>query len=377
MKVKNIVFMDSYFKGLYGAPKSMLELAEGVSKRNINVKIVSSKDDSLLEQARDKQLDTFSFDVSDSALLARGKLNYLTKILYIFGLLISWFSCLFNDPFKKADSICINDIRSFLLVLPLIFKYRRKVIWYVRINDRVKYISSIAARLSSKIILISSDCIDVFTVQEREKYKSKFSVINTGFDIDFNTLETVQKSHQEGDFVFISVGSICSRKNQLAVVDAFSAIPLENKYLYLIGSPANDADAVYNESVLALINNLDLQDKIKLVGYTKLVKSYLMLSDVFLFASHKEGLPRVLIEALLAGCFVISAKVDGVFDIIRSKDLGLITPNFALSDVFKNEFQAIAIESTQVDISKSDIASKSKEQFSYTKFIDSFINECN
>ncbi len=376
MKVKSVVFIDSYFKGLYGAPKSMLELAEGVSKRGVSVKIVSSKDDSLLAQARIKNLDTFSFDIPDATLLPRGKLNFVNKLMYAFSLFFFWFKCIWNDPFKEADSICVNDIRSFVLVLPLIYKYRNKVIWYVRINDRVKYIFSVAARLSSKIILISSSCSDAFTAKELKKYQLKFSVINTGFDMDFNSLEPVEKAHREGDFVFVSVGSICLRKNQLAIINAFDTLSLDNKFLYLIGSPATDVDVIYFESIVARIKQLGLHDKVKLVDYTNSVKSYLVFSDIFLFTSHKEGLPRVLIEALLAGCFVVTAKVDGVFDIIKNNTSGLITHNIARSELFLDEFKSILIQSTQVDISKFEISKKSKEQFSYTNFVDLFLEEC-
>jgi glycosyltransferase involved in cell wall biosynthesis len=377
MKINNIVFIDSYFKGLYGAPKSMLELAEGVSNRGINVKIVSTKNDSLLEQARDKKLDTFSLDIPDAALVPRGKLEAFSKLCYGFSVLLVWIKCIWKDPFKEADSICVNDIRSFLLVMPLIYKHRAKVVWYVRINDRVKFISNIATRISSKIVLISSDCVESFTTIELEKFKQKFSIINTGFDIDFSQLVPVETSHKPDDFVFVSVGSLCPRKNQLAIIYAFDALLLDNKFLYLIGSPPNAGDNSYFESIVTLIEQLNLQNKIQLVNYTNAVKSYLSFSDVFLFSSHKEGLPRVLIEALLAGCFIVTAKVDGVFDIIKDPRLGLITANAAKDALFLDEFKANMVKSTQINISKKVIAEKSKEQFSFSKFINLFLDTCS
>ena len=376
MKVKNIVFIDSYFKGLYGAPKSMLELAEGVFERGHNVTIVSSKNDHLLQQAKASNLATFSLNVPQAALLSRGELNYSKKLLYVFSLVAMWFKCLWSDPFKKADSICVNDIRSFLLVLPLIYKHRNKIIWYVRINDRVKFISSIATYLSSQIILISSDCIKAFTDKECKKYKHKFSVVNTGFNINFNELDDVEKYHNEDDCVFVSVGSICPRKNQFAIIEAFNLLPMENKFLYLIGSPTNEEDNFYLDLILGHIDKLRLNKKIKCISYTNSVKSYLSFSNIFLFASHKEGLPRVLIEALLAGCFVVSAKVDGVYAIINNEKLGLVSIS-AQNNSFVKEFSLQIAEAVKKDINKDEIIKISQDKFTYSKFVSLFLEKCD
>ncbi|WP_219624925.1 hypothetical protein, partial [Vibrio parahaemolyticus] len=69
-----------------------------------------------------------------------------------------------------------------LFYLPIIFILRDRVSWYVRINDRVKFISSIAAALSNKIILISSDCSDVLSENEKQRYQKKLTILNTGFN---------------------------------------------------------------------------------------------------------------------------------------------------------------------------------------------------
>jgi len=378
MKGKSIIFIDSYYKGLYGAPKSMLELAIGVKDKVDNVTIISSKDDHLLAQARKENLFSVSLDIPERALISRTRLSIFGKIMYLISILRVWFKCLFKDPLKYADVICVNDIRSFLFLLPILYKSRKKVIWYVRINDRVKFISALATKLSSRIILISKDCSSAFTDKELMQHNEKFSVINTGFDPDFTNVESINTNHRDNDFVFISVGSICKRKNQLSVVEAFNSVRLHNKHLYLIGSPTSKDDEVYLQEVIELVESLGLKSLVTFVSYTNSVNSYLLRSDVFLFASYKEGLPRVLIEAQLAGCFVVSAKVDGVFDIIKDNDMGVVTSSKANEYDFLNEFKKLANQSTNVEkCSRLNIAAKAKERFSYSKFVSLFLDVCN
>lgn len=377
MKDKNIIFIDSYYKGLYGAPKSMLELAFGVKKQFSHVTIISSKEDNLLAQARKKGLFTKSLCLPSQLLIPRSSLTFIGKFIYLFSLLKVWLNYAFSDLFKNSDVVCINDIRSFLFLLPILYFSRKKVIWYVRINDRVRFISFLATILASKIVLISSDCEFAFTKKELKKYKNKISIINTGFDIVTPIIDDGIKFHNDNDIVFISVGSICKRKNQLAVVSAFNSTSADNKHLYLIGSPACSEDQDYYVEVVNLVTDLGLTNSVTFVSYTDSVISYLNFSDIFLFASHKEGLPRVLIEAQLAGCYVVSARVDGVYDIITKNDFGLITPVKASDVNFQNHFNSIAeIASVKFNYSRLHISNNAKNKFLFKKFIFNFMCVC-
>ncbi|MFA0142556.1 glycosyltransferase [Vibrio kanaloae] len=379
-----ILFVDTYYKGLYGAPKSMLALASGMHEKKHVVSVASTKEDTLLSSARDLNLKTISFETPDILLRSRRHHGVGTLLNYFITLLFYWFKQVkyLND--FNADAICVNDIRAFLIFFPILFVKRKKVVWYVRINDRVSIISCLASWLSKKIILISSDCYKCFNDFELKKFKDKFSIVNTGFKFPIKSkLNQAEFEHSEDDIIFISVGSICERKNQISILIAFEKLNERNKYLYLLGSPANEIDEEYDTKVRSFISDNNLCDRVKLVPHSPYVMDYLAVADFFLFASHKEGLPRVVIESLYSGCYVVSSKVDGIYDIINSADLGAITLSSASCDSFQNEFnQCVSSVVSQfsdiVNINNRELRMRHIDvTFSFDCYIDNFTNVLN
>ena len=56
------------------------------------------------------------------------------------------------------------------------------------------------------------------------------------------------------------------------------------------------------EDLEALVDELDLKDLVRLPGRTDNPLKYFARSDVFALSSHVEGLPNVLVEAMMCGC---------------------------------------------------------------------------
>ena len=114
----------------------------------------------------------------------------------------------------------------------------------------------------------------------------------------------------------------------------------------------------------------------------KQVPSFLAETDVFLFTSHFEGCPNVLLEAIMAGCVPVSWLIEGITDfIIEDGKTGFIS---TMGDC--REFaQKIAILSNNRDLlqSMSTAASRAgRERFShrtsaaaYAKLIEEVMSE--
>lgn len=56
----------------------------------------------------------------------------------------------------------------------------------------------------------------------------------------------------------------------------------------------------------ARINAMGLNDSVQLVGYVENPLKYFYRADIFVLSSHVEGLPNVLVEAMLCGCTPVS-----------------------------------------------------------------------
>ncbi|KJQ88663.1 MULTISPECIES: glycosyltransferase family 4 protein [unclassified Vibrio] len=375
--MKSILFIDSYYTGLNGAPASMLSLASGLKLNGHSVTISSTKFDGLLAKAEGLGLNVKSLNTPTVLLRSRKDFSLPNKISYMFVLLYYWFFQLIKINFNKFDTICINDIRSFLLLFPILLLNKNKAIWYVRINERIKLISSLAAFLSKEIILISSDCIDVLSHTERNKYSKKISILHTGFNFNEvckeKVIEIEKSIPNKNGKVYITVGSICPRKNQTEIIQSFNEVCENDDLLLLIGSATSNEDLIYENEMNSKISELNLENQIIRVPHTPYVHEYLSISDIFLFASHKEGLPRVAIEALHSGCFLCSSLVDGIRDIIDDSNKGLVTSVKPNDPRFHSEFvnKILSIDKSQLserDLRKNYISKK----FGYDEFISGF-----
>lgn len=81
------------------------------------------------------------------------------------------------------------------------------------------------------------------------------------------------------------------------------------------------------EAYRAKVARLQLQDSLILEGFSKVARSQLRESDMFVLLSHYEGLPNVIYEALHRGIPVASTNVGGIAEQIPSSQYGWLFPD--------------------------------------------------
>jgi glycosyltransferase involved in cell wall biosynthesis len=79
-------------------------------------------------------------------------------------------------------------------------------------------------------------------------------------------------------------------------------------------------------SVRRLADWLGLGERFLVTGHTTRVPELLPALDVFLLTSRWEGLPLALVEAQAAGVAVAASAVNGVLDVVRDGENGLLFP---------------------------------------------------
>ena len=114
------------------------------------------------------------------------------------------------------------------------------------------------------------------------------------------------------DFLLLSVGELSKRKNQRIVIDALikmkNAGEIDNIRYLAVGV------GELKEEFERLINNNDLQDYVKLLGFRTDVDELCETVDCFVHPSIREGLGIAPIEAMSAGLPLISANINGIKD---------------------------------------------------------------
>lgn len=125
-------------------------------------------------------------------------------------------------------------------------------------------------------------------------------------------------------FVFGSIGSLLPRKanhHTLEALALFSRNHPDAKWkLLLIG------EGPERSSLEAQAAACGLAERVVFTGFRNNPLDYLAAFDLFILASASEGLPRVVLEAMLLGVPVIGSDVTGTAELIHHQQTGLLFP---------------------------------------------------
>lgn len=78
------------------------------------------------------------------------------------------------------------------------------------------------------------------------------------------------------------------------------------------------------DEIKAIAKSHGVEEKIRFTGRIadcNEYKSIIMNHDIFIFPSHSEGLPRVLLETMATGMVCVSSDVDGIPEIVESENI--------------------------------------------------------
>jgi len=123
-------------------------------------------------------------------------------------------------------------------------------------------------------------------------------------------------------FVFGSIGSLIARKSNHHTLQALAkfaaAFPKADWRMVILGEGPELA-ALQQQAAQA-----GIQDRVIFTGFRSNPLDYLAAFDVFILASKSEGLPRVVLEAMLLNTAVIGSKVTGTAELIEHNKTGLL-----------------------------------------------------
>jgi glycosyltransferase involved in cell wall biosynthesis len=85
-----------------------------------------------------------------------------------------------------------------------------------------------------------------------------------------------------------------------------------------------------------------VSDRLHIAGMRDDVPDFLQIFDVFLLASHWEGLPRVLPQAMAASVPVVATAVDGTREAVRDGETGYLAPAGAVETLAARVVELLA-----------------------------------
>lgn len=165
--------------------------------------------------------------------------------------------------------------------------------------------------------------------------KKKTKVIWNGFDIDEISYGRNISNLSEGIKQILVVGRQVYAKNGLNLMRGLSLFESRNGWLpevTWIGRRDNDKRSAKDFRSIEMQNKMDLflekneviKKKWIWIGSVENIYDYYDKSDALIIPSFYEGLPLVLCEAMLSGCFVIASSVCDHPTIIGNNERGLL-----------------------------------------------------
>ena len=187
-----------------------------------------------------------------------------------------------------------------------------------------------AARLSDAIIALTpgqrDDLVNVYHIAPASKF------IVMGYGLDLSAFAAAQRHSGTfrrawgvaGDAPLITiVGRLAPVKNHALFLQA--AVKLRE--ILPAARFAIVGDGELRTELEAQVDALGLRDAVFFTGWQKDVTPVYADSDVLVISSVNEGTPFTVIEAMAAGCPVVSTAVGGVPDFLNYGELGKLVPS--------------------------------------------------
>ena len=306
--MKNIVLMvDSLVGG--GAEISNLRLANAFVKKGYNVHLIIMK-------------DVIDFDINKKIIFY--SLHYKKKYINIINNL--YYAYKLKSILKNIE-INFGEINLILGSLGLTHKLMNIIH-----SDKYHYVlhgTTTKAKLGNRTGI--KRLIKLFHIKNLYNHKKlicvsegiKNDILNTNITpilikkiyniFDFEKIKELSKETIDIELpnsYIIHVGRFSKVKRHDILIKAFNLLDDKNLKLILLG------DGEERDNIIKLINNLNLSNRIILVGFKKNPYPYIENAKALILSSDHEGLPTVLIESLILNTLPISTSCPGSKEIL-------------------------------------------------------------
>lgn len=290
------------------------------------------------------------------------------KVIHCFGLYrLALAVLLMNTIFFRKDTI--GEITLMSSDDPITFSSR----------SSIGYIGkAIKKNLLSKINLfvsLSKDITESFnkTAIDKSKIWERLNPVDSNiFNINLDSRRLMRRDLKiaENEKVFVTVGRICRRKNQLELINLFEGRSEENFKILIVGPTKNEDDLIYVKEINDRIKELNLYNKVELIiKKVKNVTDYLNASDYFLFSSFSEGCPNSVLEALSSGLPVFGINhCNSLSELILNPEMGIVVEPELGMEKKKIKFSDFLLKDYNADYIHSTIQSVASNEFVYSEY---------
>ncbi|MHA1165381.1 MAG: glycosyltransferase, partial [Alphaproteobacteria bacterium] len=126
----------------------------------------------------------------------------------------------------------------------------------------------------------------------------------------------------EDAVVIITLGRLVAEKGFPELIDAMRDV---EAHLWVVGERLESDHAFSIDYAITLAQgDASLKQRVHFLGYRSDIPELLRSADIFVSASHREGMPRSIIEAMMCGLPVVATNIRGSREEVVHGETGLL-----------------------------------------------------
>lgn len=189
-------------------------------------------------------------------------------------------------------------------------------------------IEKVMSKFTDVLITLNSED---YNISKRKFYASKTVLIpGVGIDLSKFDIQTEEKKkllrseygYENDEFILFYAAELNSNKNQDLLIDVVYELKNEVPMIKLLLAGEGDYKCKYQEKIV----KLGLEKNIEILGYRSDIKNLLLISDIVVASSKREGLPVNLMEAMATGIPIVASDNRGHRELIINGKNGLLIP---------------------------------------------------
>jgi glycosyltransferase involved in cell wall biosynthesis len=269
------------------------------------------------------------------------------------------------------DVIIIRNIRKIFkgqIVIHIRYAELKKILFPYRILNNI--VLKIMQNDIDKIIVLSK-------VLKRELIdagikESKIYVLYNFAEFKKPDIQNdLRKPQYNRKINLLFLGSLNRRKG---IIDLLKALSLMNKERYLLNVAGQYTDNKVENHVTDIIKKHQFENNVMFHGYIRGNNKINLLqrSDILVLPSYGEGLPVAILEAMLAGCAIISTKVGAIPEIINEGENGYLIAPGDINSLYNYINYLFNNEEILEKMKQNNIETAAKD-FTYEKYCKNLI----
>jgi len=157
---------------------------------------------------------------------------------------------------------------------------------------------------------------------------SKVQVVHCGLEAAFHD---VQPTNPPDVARFVCVGRLCEQKGQLLLIDALAELQRRGLLCELVLA----GDGEMRPELESLIARHGLQSQVRITGWISAaqVREELLAARALVLPSFAEGLPVVIMEAMVLQRPVITTAIAGIPELVRNGESGWLVAAGAIDEL--------------------------------------------